>query len=651
VIQLTGVTVKAKKIFTLLISAIICLASTGQAWSCSYFDDPDLFKAKQACEETNAKSWSCELNRCVTTQEAKDARDEYYQCADIEDDTNRKKCHDDYAKKHSALKETKEPPHMMAAGANAAFAGFLLIATAFSKSPGGKCMSKYIALGTSVAGLLSEAYFRWMAKNKLKELQELYKDEEVHMDAYTQQVRAFTYLKQEQEAIAEWAGQRKKVYIMLTIGYGMAAAMAIFDMMNGCGGEEKQDAETDADTGTEGADTGAETGADTGGADASVDTGPETGSEMVANTGAEATPNAASGMAVGSMIGHPIGVAIVSGIGAGVSAYLWKAAADQEKMAKENAKQVEEVLKRFQETMADFCPGGHEDLTKPRCYCYNNDGSKHENRSNSNICQNLYAQDDKNFNIGANKYSVSSKQNVMGCMTISKQYDPTCQCKKLVNAKGENACFKVPSEATVHGVGSQLGAAEFVGTVNSIASGNTTPANLNTASLQSQAATARKGFNQLLPTLNKELKKQKQPAFNNDFIDRFLSSVPKKEKEKLLKGSSFGLLKNSKRPKAVTKALQKANPKHIESLEGAVKVNHGKGFGNRSRKKKKNNYDFSLNHSSKGLGKFMSKKYKYNEDEIVKGNNRSLWQIITNRYNQSGLKRLFADDLEAEPSK
>jgi hypothetical protein len=41
---------------------------------------------------------------------------------------------------------------------------------------------------------------------------------------------------------------------------------------------------------------------------------------------------------------------------------------------------------------------------------------------------------------------------------------------------------------------------------------------------------------------------------------------------------------------------------------------------------------------------FMEKNYEYKGKDIVERDDVSLWQIISNRYTQSGLRRLFGEE-------
>ena len=56
--------------------------------------------------------------------------------------------------------------------------------------------------------------------------------------------------------------------------------------------------------------------------------------------------------------------------------------------------------------------------------------------------------------------------------------------------------------------------------------------------------------------------------------------------------------------------------------------------------------DFDFDGGAKGnkIDGFMKKKYRIGDDDIVKNDSASIWKVLTNRYNQSGLKRLFSDD-------
>jgi hypothetical protein len=76
---------------------------------------------------------------------------------------------------------------------------------------------------------------------------------------------------------------------------------------------------------------------------------------------------------------------------------------------------------------------------------------------------------------------------------------------------------------------------------------------------------------------------------------------------------------------------------------------YSSGRKHRRRGKKESDFDFSLGNSRAGrkginTSGFMEKKYKYKQGDIVKNSGASIFQIISNRYQQSALERLFPDE-------
>ncbi len=647
--------------FTLFFMLTVLVASLAptNTLACSYFDDEAMITQKNACEEDGSKKWSCDLNRCVTTQESKAARDDYLACATIENGDERKKCHDDYAKKYVGDLKDKEAPHTLAASVNGVFTGLMAIAS-FSKSQtGGTCYSKWIVLGTGAVGIVSELYFRFWASKELEDLRKNYKKEN-NEDPYFSQLRALEYLKQEQEAMAKMAGNRKKAYMLMTAGYtvGFAAAlMESFKQPPSCGGEEEQNSET-ADNNSQPANTDA---SGTAGANNAPNPAPETpttGSTATnANAPADAptdAPTDGGGLAggaaaLGSMMGHPAGVAVVAGVGAALSGYMWKASADQESQSKENAEQVQAMIDQFKGTMAGFCPQGREDYNNPRCYCYNADGSKNTNRTRSETCQALWAQDEKNLFVAGTNYGANAAISTKGCMTVNGKYDRQCACKKLKNNKGENACMKVPATAsTISGVQSALSTASLAKNMNGITNGEFSAADLNAQDLAKLAARANKARGQIELKVNDRLKRQNKPTFpklTNSFVDKVLRATPRSVRDNMMANYAPIDLRSA-RPEddtfkeVLNKAVGEGNIQDT-TIKGGEGIHSGK---------KSNGSGFQLNLGDSGASgnkveNFMEKEYKMNSSDIVNRDDVPIWTIISNRYTISGLKRLFGNDL------
>lgn len=91
--------------------------------------------------------------------------------------------------------------------------------------------------------------------------------------------------------------------------------------------------------------------------------------------------------------------------------------------------------------------------------------------------------------------------------------------------------------------------------------------------------------------------------------------------------------------------------KATPELKKAFYSGGGKGLGLVKQKKKKN-FDLDFGNNGESGGKiedgFMDKSYDYakNQNDIVERDDVSIFQVITNRYNATGLQRLFDDEDE-----
>lgn len=602
--------------------------------ACSSFDDPELLKQKQACEEDISREWSCELNRCMTTEDSKKAREDYEACSQLPNYDERKKCHDDYAVKYTGIKNTKEPPYMIGAGVSAALATMMVLNMAAAKNAKGKCISKYVLAAAGGAGVMSEIYFQMSAKKQLEKLQEDYKKEQEQSSAYHQQVRALQYLKMEQEMVQDYSKNRKTAYMMLTAGYGMAMAMAIFDMRKpSCGGKGDS--------------------ADSSGGDGTTAQGPASG---------EVGGSSVSSAGVSQAMGHPVGIIMMAGVGLGVSAYLWKAASDQEKLAKENVAKIDAMIEKFNALMAGHCPSGRDSYeamqVSPRCYCYTESGSRNNDRSNSETCKALWEEDSKNYFIPGRDYDISkSDKPKMGCMAVNGKYDENCACRDLKNAQGDNACIKVPVQVALEEPGLSLQAKDFAKTLNSVNAGELTAADLNHSDLEKMATKVNKLNSMILPEAIKEAKANfaTDLKVGDRFSDQFIRSMKKSDQDLALASAApFGLASMSDRKiddALDLKALELAgeqinsNDKKVATIEGgknnaAVKATPAQSFSMDMGESKVENFGQS-DESTDQAGELV----KYDD---ISDSGASLWEILTKRYHQSGIRRLFKDDNREE---
>lgn len=566
------------------------------------------------CNADPARTWDSRRNICIYTQESVDDRQEYRECANKATEEERKACHDNYAKSRSGdiIDEIEDDKTGMGlAGANA----LLMAINLFSKGgTGGNCTSKTIHMATAGVGVLSELYFRTMAKKEFDELVDNYKDETLNEDPFAAQRRAFDFLEEQQKKIADYSKKRKTAYLLLTLGYTAAAGFAAYELFTmgaaGCGGDgEGETTETEPD--------------------------PDP----------EATGMGAKAMAAmfpgGFSLNHPTIILAVSSVSALLSNKLRQGAAEQEEKAKDNAKKIARVKKQFENALGEFCPSGHSDMGTPRCFCYTPDGDKNPDRTNSQTCQDLWAQDDKSLFAEAGSYGRGSEAKP-GCFTVNKQFDQKCKCKKFKDDNGQNACLKTLGQNNVvpPNLQSAFSLPTTARSLDAVNSG-TAAGSVNAQDLTSALAIAKRSKDKAIAKLNKKNKaegKQQIPT-----AQKLLDNI-------LRKTGTAPFVAAGKKTPSLGNAVPN-NPAIAEALKEAEKKSGIEDVGKESAvastpEKKKKGYHFSLDDDGNkvvnlGTEDLNDPQYDYGDNDINDDPDQNLFEIITRRYNLSGLERLF----------
>ena len=146
---------------------------------CSYEDDAYLKEQQTQCTEAS-KEWVCELNRCMTKENAVDTRQQLEQCASLEDSVQIKACVDNLANQKSGKPDidyssAKEGLTQTAYGMSLGLVtiGFL------SKDSKARCMSKTILTGAGLGFIAMELYQYFLLKDKLEKYRKEYREKEI----------------------------------------------------------------------------------------------------------------------------------------------------------------------------------------------------------------------------------------------------------------------------------------------------------------------------------------------------------------------------------------------------------------------------------------------------------------------------------------
>ncbi len=345
------------------------------------------------------------------------------------------------------------------------------------------------------------------------------------------------------------------------------------------------------------------------------------------------------------------GIIVISGISTIYSKILYDAADKQEKESKANVEKVDKMIASFKDSYAGFCPKGREDMSDAKCYCYAADGSKNSNRTNSQICIDLWNKNSYALDGAATNYNLAAYDpDVAGCVLANGVFDENCKCKKLIDSNGKNACKKdtavsMPNDAFSTGLATAGGASDLLKYAANTNNGNPRFDLLNTATLGAKAIKSQQIAGALLSKVEKGIN---LPTINASNVDKFAKGIiGEKNLQDAMKSSSMAMNVADSRPDnpVLANALKQAEAKTGITMTG------GNGL-NAKKEKKKAGFDMNFGSDSQPgsngqvLADFpdQQKNYKYKNSDIVTDNSASIFEIISNRYVQSGLKRLFDDE-------
>lgn len=359
---------------------------------------------------------------------------------------------------------------------------------------------------------------------------------------------------------------------------------------------------------------------------------------------------------IGEFFDSPPGIVALAGISTIYSTVLYNAASEQEKESEANVRKIEKIIKSYGDSWTNFCPNGREKLEDPQCYCYLDNGKKNTSRSNSQTCVALWAKNDYVIATKSTGYSnLDFNSDPSGCVAVDGQFDERCQCKKLVNSKGQNACMKATSISLPSGLADGMlnntGLKDVMRFAANSANGNPNLAAFNNGSLGLKAIATDRLTQSLLSKLGGGLGKG-SPVFATE------ENVNNIAKAMIGEKAMLAAISRSNAPLDYSASV---DPKAAQILDDVKKKNSldldgsGKGLMNK-KKEKKAGLDLNFGEAAAGGGgniqafsEAPEKTYKIND--IAKNPDTSIFEIISNRYILSGLKRLFEEPEDNAPKK
>ncbi|MFG1521892.1 hypothetical protein [Halobacteriovorax sp. ZH1_bin.1] len=449
-------------------------------------------------------------------------------------------------------------------------------------------------------------------KKKTKEFKEEY--EEISKDPETMknaQIAAFDMLEKEQQYLADVSSKQAKQYKTLALGYTAAAAVAVYETFSSFGTSCMNQSPGEA-----------------GGASKWNFSDMANGFRSITN--------------------NPCTVIVASAVTVPAALTVSNQAKKNNKDAKSNVEQIKILKEKYVKSVASFCPDGRDSLSNPACYCYTAQGNKNPNREKSKTCQDYWNKYNGSFIASADSSRAGQVNNPQGCFYVDGKFDRECNCRKLKNNKGENACKKITVSPTALSSLGGLDVSEAIRAANAATQGN--GGTYNASTTDAQAAMAAKAMDAIKKKLENPFKKNTGLGLSK------ISDELAKQAGKYGDNNNVSIFNGSGASEAFAR-LRPTEPSFQNAVESVSAKLPAKGLAAPAKKTVRkttnnntNRWKFDDSSSSQvlsfgaGAGNGDSeKKYDYGDNDIIKDKSVSIFKVISHRYVQSGLKKLFSE--------
>lgn len=329
---------------------------------------------------------------------------------------------------------------------------------------------------------------------------------------------------------------------------------------------------------------------------------------------------------------------IFSGVMAGMTFMMSQHAGKQAEASTKRAELLRKMKDEFSTASGAIFSCKSEDRNdpaKPNCYCYTSENAKNSNRSNSQICQKLWA----GINTTAGNYSTLATSNKV-CVNQNQQADATCACR------ASNTCMKVKLNG-VSGLGmgsmSVLGGA--IAPLNKVMDGTIDGANIDGASLANNAAKVN--------ALNKQL--EKNPIIANAKNSKAALQLQKRLQSggaSLPSGSLFGGSGSSSMPSNPGQAATMLEKELKDATAPTVGGGDLADFTPAAAPEEALEFGLTgdqLAAQESQIAEVMKEDLDYGGNDINQGSKTNIFEVLSNRYQRSGMRRLFDEKGVTKP--
>ncbi len=323
------------------------------------------------------------------------------------------------------------------------------------------------------------------------------------------------------------------------------------------------------------------------------------------------------------------------------------------KKAGERAQQIRKITNEFtQGSGFVLCENEDRDNpAKPTCYCYTEANTINLNRKNSAICQKVsgssqVAQASQYSDVIDSQFPFDKKV----CVNNQNQIDQNCQCRSQIVKNGQNNCLKLQANFSgLPGLNSGDFATNLTNDMNKLIGGDISAADLNAGQYGKMAARLAAAKDQLL----------KQDKFKkvNEAANKLAPQM-----EKMFESAARGGMPNlsvggAPLMASTTNADSIPLPAMKEEVKQMLSKNnlYDETAQKNSQDKSDKPIDIGLDDIAAGgvtvkdeqLQQAMNENYDYGNMDIS-SDNGSIFTILSNRYQMSGMRRLFKPSVPIE---
>lgn len=337
---------------------------------------------------------------------------------------------------------------------------------------------------------------------------------------------------------------------------------------------------------------------------------------------------------VSTAIGKPVTRLAINGVLGTWMGFMTSHMANQQKISQDRAAKLRSIKNDFASAggLINCSDDDRNDASKPKCFCFTSDNKFNTSRVNTTVCSQALKELDSIVKPLPNVPKV--------CVNQGMAMDANCKCRST------NTCLKTTKSFSMAGFNPSAfkminaGAGPADGLFNGVTSAGdiTDSATINAARIQ-------KAANDMVAKMDPQVSKQK---------DNYASGL-----EKSLIASAGGLSMNGSNnrsplpssPAAAASALDKElkeNSSDIDVTTAGIQDKGGGGFDSVDEPTP----EFGMNgeqieSQDIEIAEVMSQEVDFGSNDI-KGSDSNIFEVLSNRYQRSGMRRLFEDQIKTK---